>query len=228
VQHLAIIPDGNRRWAKRNKIESLFGHRKGLEVIRSAVSVCKRQNIKYLSIYTFSLENFLRSNGEKKYLFSLVENELVKQIPELLKDGVRVCFLGDRSLFPKRIHDVITAVEEKTKMMSKLILNLLFCYGARQEIVYAVKKLAQRVKSGNLDVSEIDSEMVSNYLWTSGIPDPDLIIRTGYRSRLSNFLLYQASYSEIKFLDCFWPEITDTILEDTINDFIGIQRNFGK
>ena len=228
MQHLAIIPDGNRRWAAQNKLKSFLGHKKGLSAIKSAVSVCLQKKIKYLSIYTFSLENFLRSTDEKKYLFSLIPKEIAKQLPSFIENKIRINFLGDRSLFPENVREAIHNVESETKKFKNLFLNFLFCYGSKQEMVQAVRNLAEKVKNGQLSIEEIDETSISESLWTSGIPDPDLIIRTGYAYRLSNFLLYQSAYSEFLFLNCFWPEVTEAILEKSISSFKKTQRNFGK
>jgi len=227
MQHLAIIPDGNRRWATKNKLESFFGHKKGLNSVRSAIKVCIKNNIKYLSFYTFSLENFRRSEHEKNYLFNLLTTEVTKELPELIKQKIRVKFLGDATYFPKTVHTAIKQIEEQTKDLNVLQLNLLFCYGSQQEMVHAVKTLAQQVKDGKLDINDIDTQKITNSLWTTGIPDPDLIIRTSGATRLSNFLLYQAAYSEFLFLDYFWPEITEQILEKSLYKFTHVQRNFG-
>lgn len=228
MQHLAIIPDGNRRWAAKNKLKSIFGHKKGLDAVKVAIKVCIKNKIKYLSIYTFSLENFNRSEEEKSYLFNLLNNELVAQLQNFKKEGIRIRFIGDKNYFPVNVRQTIQKAEQETKDLDKLHLNLLFCYGSKNEIVHAAKSLAQKVKSGEIKVEEIDEKSLSDSLWTAGMPDPDLIIRTSNLFRLSNFLLYQSAYSELMFLDCFWPEVTEPILQKCVDDFVQIQRNFGK
>lgn len=227
MQHLAIIPDGNRRWAAKNKLESVFGHRRGMEAVRSATRVCIKNGIKYLSIYTFSLENFRRSDTEKSYLFNLLKEGFTSEAPELIKQGVKIKILGDLTDFPADVRDVISRLEKDTENGSRLQLNLLFGYGSQQEIVHAIKLLALQVKEGKLDVNDITVDSVKNTLWTSGIPDPDLIVRTSKISRLSNFLLYQAAYSEFLFLDCLWPEVTEDLLQQSLEKFLTIKRNFG-
>jgi undecaprenyl diphosphate synthase len=228
MQHLAIIPDGNRRWAAKNKLKSVFGHKKGLDAVKVAIKVCIKNGIKYLSIYTFSLENFNRSEEEKSYLFELLINELAAQLPEFKKEGIRIRFIGDKNYFPRGVFQTIQTAEQETKDLDRLNLNLLFCYGSKGEIVHATRSLAQKVKSGEIKVEDIDENTLSNFLWTSGMPDPDLIIRTSGLSRLSNFLLYQSAYSEFMFLDCFWPEVNEPILQKCVDNFTQIQRNFGK
>jgi undecaprenyl diphosphate synthase len=229
MQHLAIIPDGNRRWAAKNKLDAFLGHKTGMESVRTAIKVCIKNSIKYLSFYTFSLENFRRSETEKNYLFNdLLSRQLTKELPELIQNGVRIKFIGDAGVFPTSIQDSIAHIEEQTKHLDTLQLNLLFCYGAQREVVHAVKLLAQKVSDGLLSINEITETTVSNALWTSGMPDPELIIRTGGVMRLSNFLLFQAAYSEFTFLTEYWPEVTETILEKCLQDFEAVQRNFGK
>lgn len=228
MQHLAIIPDGNRRWAKKNKLESIFGHRRGTETIKAAIQVCIKNGIRYLSFYTFSLENFNRSEIEKNYLFNLLKETFQKQLPDLIKQGIRVCFIGDRTLFPEEIKEAAHQAEEKTKHLDTLQLNLMFCYGGQTEIIEAARQLAQQVKAGLLEPEQINEKMLRASLWTGDTPDPDLIIRTGNTIRTSNFLPFQAAYSEWRFFDKFWPEMTEEILEQCVQDFVNIKRNFGK
>jgi undecaprenyl diphosphate synthase len=228
MQHLAIIPDGNRRWAKKNKLESIFGHQRGMETIQGALKVCLKRGIRYVSFYTFSLENFNRSELEKSYLFNLLKNSFMKQLPELIEQGVKVCFIGDRSRFPEEIRQTAALAEEQTKHLDKLQLNLLFCYGGQAEILEAARALAQKVKAGVLDPEHINESMLRDALWTGNIPDPDLVIRTGNTVRTSNFLPFQTAYSEWLFLDKFWPEMTEEIIDGCVHDFVNIKRNFGK
>ena len=227
MQHLAIIMDGNRRWAKKNKLESFSGHKKGKDKIRLAIKFCIKNNIKHLSLYTFSLENFNRCESEKNYLFNLIVEGAKKELPELVEQGVQVKFVGDRRLFPSHIVSSINEIENKTKDLNKLHHNILFGYGAQQEVAFAVKSIAKKVKEGLIDIEEIDEKTVKNHLWTAGTPDPDLIVRTGGDVRLSNFLLYQAAYSEFAFLDCYWPEITEEHLQKCVDKFKASKRNFG-
>lgn len=228
MQHLAIIPDGNRRWAAQNKLESMFGHQKGMEQVKTAIRVCIQSGIKYLSFYTFSLENFKRSELEKKYLFNLLAEGFTKELPDLVKEGIRVRFVGDRAQFPAQLTSVVKMVEEQTQHLTTLNMNLLFCYGGTAEIVAAVKQISQKVKDGVIGVDEITERMVHNELWTGDIPDPDLIIRAGGESRLSNYLLYQAAYSEFTVLDTFWPAVTEAELAGCVAKFNQTKRNFGQ
>jgi undecaprenyl diphosphate synthase len=230
MQHLAMIMGGNRRWARENKLKAAFlGYDTGAKSIRRAVSFCLKKNIKHLSLYTFSLENFRRPEEEKKYLFTLLGTLFKNEIENLIKDKIRVRFLGDRSYFPEAVSSVINETEERTKDFDRLSLNFLFCYGGRQEIAHSARQIAQKVQSGEMAIDEINEETVGNELWTAGIPDPDLIVRTGSKNeiRLSNFLLYQAAYSELLFLDCYWPEINEEKLQYCFDSFNKSVRKFG-
>lgn len=228
MQHLAIIPDGNRRWAKQNKLQAILGHSKGGQSVKAAISVCLQNKIKYLSIYIFSLENFNRSDSEKDYLFKMIPDQIQENKANLLQNRVRVQFLGDRNMFPKDTLDVVHSIEEETKNFDNLTLSFLFCYGGRQEILTAVKGLCKDVASGAISADKIDEQILRNYMWASSLPDPDLIIRTSGISRLSNFFTFQAAYSELMFLDCFWPEVNQERLQKCIDDYANIARNFGK
>lgn len=227
IKHLAVIMDGNRRWAKKRLLTPWKGHQEGVEAVQRTIEFCVQKQIRYLSLYTFSLENFKRSEQEKNYLFGTIAKQAYKRLPELIKQGVRVCFIGDRALFPKDIVPTVNKVEEQTKHLDRLQVNLLFCYGAQQEIAHAVKKLFSKIKSGAISEDQLSAKLLSEHLWTHGIPEPDLIIRTGGRKRLSNFLLFQAAYSELYFLDCLWPDIRQQDLEHAIYSFEEIQRNHG-
>ena len=227
LKHLAVVMDGNRRWAKRLGLQPWKGHQKGAEAVGRIVEFCLGNEIPYLSLYTFSIENFKRSDAEKRYLFDLLTKEMMNYRDEFIKKGVRVRFIGDRSLFPRNVLHTCEQLEQETEQLNALNLNFLFCYGGRQEIIGGIKKLMRRVKDGQVHEDEISDELFKEFLWTRGIPEPDLIIRTGGHRRLSNFLLYQAAYSELHFLDCLWPEITNEHLTQAINDFTTAQRNFG-
>jgi len=228
MQHLAIIPDGNRRWAATHKLETCLGHKKGMDTIQAAITVCLNNGIKFLSFYAFSLENFKRSEIEKNYLFSTIPNEFLKKLPKLIEKGVKIQFLGDEQFYPENLQKIIQEIQEKTRHLSTLTLSFLFCYGSKQELVFAARQLAQQVLAGDLRVEDITEQTLSNSLWTAGMPDPDLIIRTSGITRLSNFLLYQAAYSEFKFLDCNWPEVSEQVLQKCVDEFEDINRNFGK
>ncbi len=220
--------DGNRRWAKKRRLFPWLGHREGLKAAKRVVEFCLEKKIQFLSLYTFSIENFVRPAKELDYIFNKLPNELYKQIDELIEKGIRIRFIGDRSLFPASVVPLFKDIEEKTAHLHNITVNLLFCYGARQEIVHAIKNIVKKIKAGQISENELSDQMVSQHLWTQGIPDPELIIRTGGVKRLSNFLLYQAAYSEFYFIDYLWPEITHEHLEDALSFYKNCQRNFGK
>lgn len=227
LQHLGCIMDGNRRWAKERGMVPWYGHAEGVEAVRRAVEFCIEKKIKYLSLYTFSLENFRRSQEENSYLFKLMVQEAEKGTEEFKKYGIRLRFIGDRSLFPEQLIPLLDRVEKETAHLDTLQVNFLFCYGGRQEIASAAKNIARKVKSGELKEDDITPELMSRHLWTADIPDPDLIIRTGSFSRLSNFLIYQAAYSELYILDCLWPDLTKEHLQEAYDAFMNCKRNFG-
>lgn len=228
LQHLAIVPDGNRRWAKQHKLEAIFGHKSGADAAKHAIEVCLENEIKYLSFYTFSLENFKRDDVEKTYFFNLMAQQIREMLPLAVDQGIKIIFIGDRTYFPAHLLDVIAQTETQTAHGKRLQFNALFCYGARHEMVHAARSLAHQVALGHIKPEDIDEKMLGNSLWTRGIPDPDLIIRTGKELRLSNLLLFQAAYSELMFLDCYWPEMTKERLQQCLDNFAMRKRNFGK
>ena len=227
IQHLACVMDGNRRWATSRGLPTLFGHKQGVTAVRTVVTFCLQRSISYLSLYTFSLENFKRSFEEKSYLFNLIDEVLQQVAQDLVGQGVRIRFVGDRSLFPESVRASCLAIEQATVHGDKLQLNILFCYGGRQEIVSSVKKIAEQVVAGTLSPDAITQEHLQNNLWMPNIPDPDLIIRTGAVHRMSNFLLFQSAYSELIFFDCMWPDMTETLFEQALQEFKTRQRRFG-
>jgi undecaprenyl diphosphate synthase len=227
IKHLAVIMDGNRRWAVAHGMKAILGHHEGAKAVEHAIKFCLDSGISFLSLYTFSLENFKRSVVEKEYLFDLIVNELENRIDSFIEKDVRVKFIGDRTLFPAHVMPVCRRVEQLTSGCSKLTLNFLFCYGARQEIVEGVRKIVRKIKSGEITESELSDEVFEQNLWSHGTPAPDVIIRTGGRKRLSNFLLYQSAYSEFCFLDCLWPDITVKHFETVLNKYNDSTRNFG-
>jgi len=227
IKHIAFIMDGNRRWATQQGMLKVLGHKEGVNTVQKVADFCLKKEIPYLSLYTFSLENFKRSEAEKNYLFSLLINESDSLLKELTEKKVRASFVGERSLFPKKVMPVCEKLERETKDFDKLHINFLFCYGARQEIISGVKKIAKKVKSGELSEQDIDETVFNNNLWTHKFPEPELIVRTGGQSRLSNFLLYQAAYSELCFLDYMWPDLDQHKLEEIYVNYIETKRNFG-
>ncbi len=227
LQHLACIMDGNRRWAKERGLSSTEGHKKGIEMSKLIIEFCLEKKIPYLSLYIFSNENFRRTEQELKSIFGLMLQEANKGIEEFKKHDIRLRFIGDRSLFPEQLLPLLDQFEKETAHCKTLQASFLFCYGARQEIAAAAKNIAHKVKIDELAEDDITPELFADHLWTRELPEPDLIIRTGYVSRLSNFLLYQAAYSELYMLDCFWPDITKEKLQEAYDQYISSERRFG-
>jgi undecaprenyl diphosphate synthase len=218
--------DGNRRWAKQQGL--LKVGRDGIDAAYRTVDFCIKHTIGYLSLFAFSLENFKRAPDEINHLFDLMVQEMDKQHDELIKRGIKVCFVGDRALFPDSIQEPCTRIEQATQAGTAIHVNIMFCYGAQQELVDMTKRIVQDVQNGIVALDAIDPTMLAQYTWTSHTPPPDLIIRTGGVQRLSNFLLYQAAYAELYFLPCLWPALTQEDLEKAYNYFISCKRNFGK
>ncbi|HJM69063.1 MAG TPA: polyprenyl diphosphate synthase [Candidatus Babeliales bacterium] len=228
IKHLACIMDGNRRWAKKRNLMPWDGHSEGVKTVKKVVGYCIDKKIEYLTLYLFSIENFKRSAEEKKYLFSVIAQQAEQEVPEYNAKGIKIRFIGQRDLFPDSVIQMCNRVEEQTAHNTNLTLNLLFCYGGQQEIVAGVQKCVQAAQDGELDASQLNVDTLKSYLWTGDVPDPDIIIRTGGASRLSNCLLFYAAYSQLYFLDTLWPDLSSEQLDQIIVEFNGGERNFGK
>lgn len=218
--------DGNRRWARKRNLIASFGHSQGTQTVRRLIEFCIEKKIGIVSIYTFSLENFNRPKDEVDALFDLMVEESKDTLPDLIKNGVNVSFIGDKNYFPAPVVSTIEYIELCTRKLDKLKLNILFCYGGRQEIVAAIKDIVHDVQTGVLQ-DPVTDKIFETYLWSSHIPDPDLIIRTGGAKRLSNFLIYKAAYSELYFTDKLWPDLTKEDLLKALQDFEDRKRNYG-
>ena len=225
LNHLAIIMDGNGRWAKKNKVPRTAGHYKGVEVLRNITIFANRLGIKCLTVYAFSTENWKRSSDEVSYIMSLPKIFFASYIKELMDNNVRIMIIGDRERVPKETMKVIDEAIETTANNTGLILNFAFNYGARDEIVRAAKKYAEDYKAGIAD--DLTEESFSSYLYTKDLPEVDLLIRTGSQMRLSNFLLYQLAYSEFIVIDTLWPDFNSDVLDECIAEYKNRQRNFG-
>lgn len=215
--------DGNRRWAKQKGKFAWQGHKAGMKAVERTIDFCLKQNISYVSLYTFSLENLKRSEEEKSYMFDILLEGAIKYASDLKQKGVRVKFIGDITKFPEKILQACKNLEEETAAGRVLQCNLLFCYGGRQEIVHAAKQIALECK----DNVNIDSDLFEKKLWTSSMPDPDLIVRTGGMQRLSNFLLYQGAYAEIRFSKTLWPDFTEQELLEHVTSAYEAHKNYG-
>ena len=225
LNHLAIIMDGNGRWAKQNKLPRSAGHYKGVEVLRNITIYANKLGIKCLTVYAFSTENWKRSLEEVNYIMSLPKIFFSKYIKELMDNNVRIMIIGDRDKIPSETMKVIDEAIETTSKNTGLILNFAFNYGSRDEIVKACKKYALDYKDGLVD--DLDEETFSNYLYTKDLPEVDLLIRTGNEMRLSNFLLYQLAYSEFVIIDTLWPDFNNDVLDKCIEEYNSRKRNFG-
>ena len=221
-RHIAIVMDGNGRWAQQRKRPRLFGHHRGAEAVRPAVKVCGKLSVECLTLFAFSSENWKRPVEEVEGLMSLLATALDREAKSLMKHGVRLKFIGDTSAFSQKLQDKITKVELMTADGDGLLLQIAANYGGRWDIVQAVQRLVD-----NNQGSSITEESISKYVSTADVPDPDLFIRTGGERRISNFLLWQLAYSELYFTDLLWPDFDEAALMDAIEDFSGRQRRFG-
>ena len=228
LQHIAIIMDGNRRWAKSKFLPSAAGHKKGVEALRATLKACVKFNIKYLTVYAFSTENWNRPKDEVDFLMSLLAKTIISEVPEFQKNDIKLTFIGDRTSLNKDLIDVLEFGENETKNNKTLNLQIAFNYGSRMELTNAVKQICEKVKTGKLSEQEITEKTISENLYTSNIPDPDLLIRTGGEKRISNYLLWQCAYTELYITDRFWPEFEENSLAEAIIEFNSRNRRFGK
>jgi undecaprenyl diphosphate synthase len=227
-QHIAIIMDGNGRWAKQKGKLRVFGHQNGVKAVREALEGCVKANIKFLTLYAFSAENWNRPKLEVMALMELLVTSLKKEIKTFQENGVRLNVIGDITKLPSNAQRKLQETIEATKENTHCTLTLALSYSSRQEIVDAARNLAQQVKDGKLQADEINDELFAANLYTQNLPDPDLLIRTSGELRISNFLLWQIAYSELCFLDKMWPEFTKEDLFKSIVDYQQRERRFGK
>jgi undecaprenyl diphosphate synthase len=226
-RHIAIIMDGNGRWAKKRNLPRNLGHKAGVETIREVVKECNRLGVKYLTLYAFSTENWIRPPEEVNGLMKLLVEYLKSEVKELDSNNVIVNHIGDISKLPHICQKELWAAYELTKNNTGIMLNLAINYGGRNEIVHAIKKVANAIRDGLLTVDDINEDLIGKYLYTSNIPDPDLIIRPSGEKRISNFLLWQCAYSEFWFSNINWPDFTKRDLHQAIYDFQNRDRRFG-
>ena len=231
LNHLAIIMDGNGRWAKKRHKPRYVGHKEGMNNVERITLAADKLGIKVLTLYAFSTENWARPKEEVAYLMNLPVRFFDKFMPTLMKNNVKVNIMGYLDELPKKTYDIVQRAMHETANNTGLILNLAFNYGSRKEIVSAVQKLGQAIEAGELDSSEIDEELISKNLMTGKFEeyrDPDLLIRTSGEQRISNFLLWQLAYSELAFSSKNWPDFTAEDLEKFVRDFQSRNRRFGK
>jgi len=225
--HIAIIPDGNGRWAKKRGLPRNAGHKEGANTLKTIVKYCAKLGIKYMTVFTFSTENWKRPKSEVDGLMSLLKEFLRNAENELSGSNVRIKIIGDISVLSKELQTEISRVERMTEKNAGLMLNIALNYGGRDEIVFAVKQIGKEIAEGKLRLSDIDSTLISQRLYTCGIPDPDLIIRTSGEKRSSNFLLWQSAYSEYWYTDVLWPDFRTDDLKEAIRDYQQRNRRFG-
>ena len=225
-EHIAIIMDGNRRWAKENNLDTASGHKEGAENLKRIAKFANKIGIKYLTIYAFSTENWKRTKEEVGAIMKLLKFYILDFFKSY-DNNIKVRVIGRTDDLPKDIYSEIKKVEEKTKNNTGLVLNIAFNYGGRDEITTATKKIAEKVKNGELNIEDITEELISNNLYTAGQPDPDLLIRTSGEERISNFLTWQISYSEFVFTDKYWPAFSNQDLLETIAIYQKRTRRFG-
>lgn len=226
-QHVAIIMDGNGRWARRRSLPKVAGHRAGVKRAQEVVQCAKDMGVKFLTLYTFSTENWKRPRSEIDALFKLLEGYLDREADKLNKNNIRFSMIGNMEGLPASIRGKLEKAIESTKRNTGLVLNLALNYGSRPEIVDAVRKVSEAVLAGSLATDDIDEKRFSEYLYTKDLPDPDLLIRTSGEYRISNFLLWQVSYSELYFTKKLWPDFKKDDLEKAIQEYQKRQRRFG-
>ena len=225
--HVAIIMDGNGRWATTRGLSRTEGHRKGAEAARQAIEVAKEMGIAYLTLFVFSSENWNRPADEVSDLMNLLRYYLKKETAELHKNGARILVVGDRERLPKDIVKLIENAETLTQDNKNITVVLALSYGGRQDILHAARELARQAKAGEVDLDKVDENVFSQYLMTKGIPDPDLVIRTSGESRISNFLLWQLAYAELYFTETLWPDFSKQEMEKAIAFFSSRERRYG-
>lgn len=226
-QHVAIIMDGNGRWARQQSLSRLEGHKRGSEVAREIVTTAAKAGIQYLTLYAFSSENWRRDPNEVTGLMTLLKHYLETEAEEFHKEGVKLKVIGERDLLPNTILNLIEEVEELTKSNKAITLQMAISYGSRAEILHAVQDIAKKVRDHRLDAEDITEQVFEAHLYTAGVPDPDLLIRTSGEQRISNYLLWQLAYTELVFVDKFWPEFTSADFMETLMTYQNRERRFG-
>jgi len=224
LKHVAIIMDGNRRWAKEKNLPSAIGHKKDVEALKSTLRACNDFGIKYLTVYAFSTENWNRKQEEVDFLMNLVAVTLSNELDEMHNENVQIHFIGDLSRLSESLQNILRNAVEKTKNNTGVVLQIALNYGARDEITNAVKCI---INSG-IRAVDITPNTVSEFLYTKGVPDPDMLVRTGGEQRISNYLLWQIAYSEIVIKDEFWPDFDKNLLGECVEEFGKRHRRYGK
>lgn len=225
--HIAIIMDGNGRWAKLQGKDRCEGHIEGVVSVKSSIKAACKRGVRYLTLYAFSTENWGRPQDEVNALMELFCKSVTKETPELIEQGVKVQIIGRRDRFSEEVRERLLHIEESTKEGNKLTLVLAFDYSSRDELVRATRKVAEKVKNGKLQVEDINDTTISAHLDTANIPDPDLVIRTSGECRLSNFMLWQASYAEMYFPQTMWPDFREEAFDKALEEYAQRERRYG-
>lgn len=228
LRHVAIIMDGNRRWARKNILSTFFGHHRGYEKLKEVAQWCADEKISFLTVYAFSTENWSRPEDEVSYLMELMRKALRDDAEEYIKKCIRIRVLGETKHLPQDIRELIFEIEKKTRNNASLYLQIALSYGGRTEILRAVEKICQEKMSSREKNFSMQESDISSRLWTNNIPDPDLVIRTGGEQRLSNFLTWQSVYSELYFTPVLWPDFSREDFSRALEDFQTRKRNFGR
>ncbi|MGK9367691.1 isoprenyl transferase [Melioribacter sp. Ez-97] len=226
-RHIAIIMDGNGRWAKKRNLPRVAGHRKGVEIVRLVVEACVALGVDVLTLYTFSTENWRRPKDEVSTLMRLIVKSLQTETDELNQNNIRLTTIGNKDILPDIVRNELDNAIAKTAENTKMTLNLALSYSGRWELVQAIKTIIEQVENGKVDKNQIDENLVSDFLNTAGLPDPDLLIRSGGEFRISNFLLWQIAYSEIYISKVLWPDFRCKHLLEAITDYQSRERRFG-
>ncbi|HTG81125.1 MAG TPA: isoprenyl transferase [Geobacteraceae bacterium] len=227
-RHLAIIMDGNGRWAKERMLRRIVGHRRGVETVRTVVEECSRLGIRFLTLYAFSSENWLRPKTEVRALMALLKRYVKTETSRMMQNNIRFNVIGNRDELPSDVNGELDAAMAKTAGNSGMTLTLALSYGGRQEIMRAASLLATDLAAGRVAVATIDETMFDGYLFTAGMPDPDFLIRTSGEMRISNFLLWQLAYAELYFTEVNWPDFTTVELHRALCDYQARERRFGR
>lgn len=227
-QHVAVIMDGNGRWAKSRDQERTFGHKNAIKAVREVINACNEVNIPYLTLYTFSTENWNRPTDEVNTLMDLLSSTLLQEAEEIFSKGLRIHAIGDLERLPDTVREQLLNIIELTKNNNKGNLILALSYGSQREILNAVKEISKKVKDGEVDINDIDEKLFEDHLYTKDFPPVDLLIRTSGEVRISNFLLWQIAYAELQFLDTLWPDFTKEDFFQCIVNYQSKERRFGK
>ncbi len=226
-RHIAIIMDGNGRWAQNHTLGRIMGHQKGVEAVQRTVRLCREIGIKYLTLYAFSVENWSRPDQEIKALMKILREYLRSELDEMLRNGIRLATIGDIDSLQEPVRNLLQETMERTAENKEMVLNLALSYGGQNEILQAVRRILKDAKEGRFDADALSKASFASYLYTAGMPDPDLLIRTSGEYRISNFLLWQSAYTEFYFTDVLWPDFGKEDLFAAIADYQQRERRYG-